>query len=104
MAGGSPALTALGIGVALAGAPGPVQAVLLAESARGGVPRGLRALAGVHGTFGLLMVCLALGLSVATPSGLVLRCLKVGGGELLVLLGIDGVRLGGGQRRRDVHQ
>jgi threonine/homoserine/homoserine lactone efflux protein len=39
----SPALTALGIGIALAAAPGPVQAVLLAESARGGVARGLRA-------------------------------------------------------------
>jgi len=101
MAGGSPALTALGIGVALAGAPGPVQAVLLAESARGGVPRGLRALAGVHGTFGLLMVCLALGLSVATPSGLVLRGLKVAGGALLVLLAIDGVRSGGHQPRAE---
>jgi threonine/homoserine/homoserine lactone efflux protein len=91
----SPALTALGIGVALAGAPGPVQAILLAESTRGGIPRGLRALAGVHGTFGLLMVSLALGLSVATPSGLVLRSLKVAGGALLVWLAVDGVRSGG---------
>lgn len=87
----SPALAALGIGVALAGAPGPVQAVLLAESTRGGVPRGLRALVGVHGTFGLLMVSLALGLSVATPTGLVLRGLKVAGGALLIWLAIDGL-------------
>ena len=65
---GSPVLAALGIGVALAGAPGPVQAVLLTESVRGGVPRGLRALAGVHGTFGLLMLALAFGLSFARPS------------------------------------
>jgi threonine/homoserine/homoserine lactone efflux protein len=89
---GSPALTALGIGIALAGAPGPVQAVLLAESTRGGVPRGLRALLGVHGTFSLLMVSLALGLSVATPTGLALRSLKIAGGALLVWLAIDGVR------------
>ena len=88
----APALTALGIGLALAGAPGPVQAVLLAESTRGGVPRGLRALVGVHGTFGLLMVSLALGLSVATPAGLALRGLKVACGALLLWLAIDGVR------------
>src|SRR5437867_12739012 len=94
MAGGSPALTALGIGVALAGAPGPVQAVLLAESTRGGVPRGLRALAGVHGTFALLMASLALGLWVAVPSGVVLRSLDVAGGALLVWLAVDGSRCG----------
>jgi threonine/homoserine/homoserine lactone efflux protein len=88
----APALTALGLGLALAGAPGPVQAVLLAESTRGGVPRGLRALVGVHGTFGLLMVSLALGLSVATPAGLVVRGLRVAGGALLLLLAIDGAR------------
>jgi threonine/homoserine/homoserine lactone efflux protein len=91
----SPALTALGIGLALAGAPGPVQAVLLAESMRRGVPRGLRALAGVHATFGSLMVLLALGLSVATPSGPVLRALRVAGGALLVGLAVDGVRSAG---------
>jgi threonine/homoserine/homoserine lactone efflux protein len=89
---GSPVLAAFGIGVALAGAPGPVQVVLLTESVRGGVPRGLRALAGVHGTFGLLMVGLAMGLSVATPGGLVLRVLKVAGGALLILLAMDGLR------------
>ena len=92
IAAASPALTAVGIGIALAGAPGPVQAVLLTESTRGGVPRGLRALLGVHGTFGLLMVSLALGLSVATPTGLVLRSLKVAGGALLVWLAIDSLR------------
>jgi len=90
--GESPILTALATGLALAGAPGPVQAVLLTESVRGGVSRGLRALAGVHGTFGALMVGLAMGLSVATPSGLLLRVLKVGGGALLIWLAIDGLR------------
>jgi threonine/homoserine/homoserine lactone efflux protein len=84
----------LGIGVALAGAPGPVQAVLVTESVRGGLGRGLRALAGVHLTFGLLLVCLALGLSVAAPSGLALRVLKVAGGALLLWLAVDGFRSG----------
>jgi len=87
-------MAGLGVGVALAGAPGPVQAVLMAESVRGGIPRGLRALAGVHLTFGLLLVCLALGLSVAPPSGLALRILKVTGGALLLWLAVDGYRSG----------
>jgi threonine/homoserine/homoserine lactone efflux protein len=96
MSGGdlSSALAGLGIGVALASAPGPVQAVLVAESVRGGVPRGLRALAGVHVTFGLLLVVLSLGLSVAPPSGLVVRVLKVAGGALLLWLALDGFRSG----------
>ena len=89
---GSAVLAALGIGVALAGAPGPVQAVLLTESVRGGVPRGLRALAGVHGTFGLLMLALAFGLSFARPSASVVRILKVAGGLLLIWLAVDALR------------
>lgn len=90
--GAPPALAALGIGIALAAAPGPVQAILISESVRGGVSRGLRALAGVHLTFGILLVSLALGLSVATPHGLVVRLLKVAGGLLLLWLALDGAR------------
>jgi threonine/homoserine/homoserine lactone efflux protein len=88
----SVALTALGIGIALAAAPGPVQAVLLAESVRGGVARGLRALTGVHVTFGVVLLSLALGLTVAAPSGPALRVLKMAGGVLLLWLAFDGVR------------
>jgi threonine/homoserine/homoserine lactone efflux protein len=89
----SPAV-GLGIGIALAGAPGAVQAVLLGEAVRGGVGRGLRALAGVHATFGLLLACLALGLSVAPPGGAALRVLKLAGGVLLLWLAADGLRTG----------
>ena len=90
----SPILAALGIGIALASAPGPVQAVLLAEAVRGGVPRGLRALAGSSFTFGSLLLVLALGLSVARPSGAVLRVLEVAGGALLLWLAVDAFRSG----------
>ncbi len=90
----SPAMTGLGLGVALASAPGPVQAVLLGEALRGGIARGLRALAGVHVTFGLLLVGVALGLSVAPPSGGVLRLLKMAGGALLLWLAVEGFRSG----------
>ena len=97
--GASPALAALGIGIALAAAPGPVQAVLLAESVRGGIARGLRALAGVHATFGLALVALALGLAIATPHGVLLRLLKVSGGLLLLWLAFDGARSTGPSER-----
>lgn len=88
----SPVLAAFGIGIALASAPGPVQAVLLTEAVRGGVSRGLRALAGSSFTFGSVLLILALGLSVAQPSGAVLRILKVAGGILLLWLAGDGLR------------
>jgi threonine/homoserine/homoserine lactone efflux protein len=88
----APALAAMGIGVGLAAAPGPVQAVLLAESVRGGPGRGFRALAGAHATFAALLLALAAGLSVATPRGAALRALEVAGGLLLVWLAVDGMR------------
>lgn len=88
----APAWGGLGIGIALAGAPGPVQAILLTESVSGGVGQGLRALAGVHATFGTLMVCLALGLSIARPGGAAVRILKVVGGAFLLWLAADGLR------------
>jgi len=90
-------LPGFALGVALAGAPGPVQAVILAESVRGGIRRGFRAMAGANVTFGLLLASLALGLSLATPTGLALRVLKVAGGSLLILLAADGLRQGGAE-------
>jgi threonine/homoserine/homoserine lactone efflux protein len=91
----SPVLAGLGLGIALASAPGPVQAVLMAEAIRGGVARGLRAMAGANVTFGLLLVLLALGLSIAPPSGLTLRILNVVGGALLLWLAVEGFRAAG---------
>lgn len=100
-------LASFGVGIALASAPGPVQAVLLTEAVRGGVARGLRALAGSSLTFGCLMVALAVGLSVAPPSGPAVRILKVAGGVLLLWLAVDGIRSGynvgeGSQQRRSL--
>jgi threonine/homoserine/homoserine lactone efflux protein len=83
-------VTGFGLGIALAGAPGPVQAVLLTETVRGGLARGFRAQAGANVTFGVVLVSLALGLSVLAPSGTALRILKVVGGVFLLWLGVDG--------------
>ncbi len=89
-----PAVAGLGLGLALAGAPGPVQAVLLTEALRGGTARGLQALAGANLIFGVLLLGLALGLSLTAPSDAAVRLLKVVGlaalGCWLVLSGVLG--------------
>jgi len=84
-------MAGFGLGIALAGAPGPVQAVILTESVRGGMARGVRAQAGANLTLAALLVSLALGLSVAAPSGTVLRVLKVVGGVFLLWIAADGL-------------
>lgn len=88
----APILTGFGIGVALAAAPGPVQAVLLGEAVRGGVRPGLQALAGANLTFGLLLLLLAIGVSIATPDPGTVRVLRVAGGAFLLYLAADAVR------------
>ncbi|MDQ4004787.1 MAG: LysE family transporter, partial [Actinomycetota bacterium] len=100
----APVAAGLGLGIALASAPGPVQAVLLSESIRGGLGRGFRAMAGASLTFGVILLALALGLSLAAPTGPVLRILQTAGGALLLWLAIDGFRTAGrvdpaGERR-----
>lgn len=87
-----PALAAFGIGIALAGAPGPVQAVLVTEAMAGGIGRGFRALAGASLTFGSLLAAVAFGWGLTTPDPLVVRVLKVAGGLLLIWLAVDAIR------------
>lgn len=87
-----PVLGGLGLGIALAGAPGPVQAILLAESIRGGTGRGFRAQAGANLSLAALLIALALGVALVAPGGLALRILKIAGGALLIWLGVDGFR------------
>jgi threonine/homoserine/homoserine lactone efflux protein len=88
----TPVLGALGIGVALAGAPGPVQAILLAESVCGGVRRGMQALAGAFATWATLLLAVALGVSLAPPEGVIFRILRLAGGALLIWLAVDAFR------------
>ncbi|MCI0632311.1 MAG: LysE family transporter [Actinobacteria bacterium] len=85
-------LAAFGLGVALGVSPGPVQLLLFSEASRGGVGRGIRAMAGANATFGLLLLALAAGLSALEPGGTFLRVVKVIGGGFLVLLAVDALR------------
>jgi threonine/homoserine/homoserine lactone efflux protein len=83
---------AFGLGVALGASPGPVQLLLFSEAARGGVTRGLRAMAGANATFGFMLVLLAAGLSSIEPGDAFLSATRVFGGAFLVFLAVDAIR------------
>jgi len=83
---------AFGLGVALGSSPGPVQLLLFSEAARGGVTRGLRAMAGANATFGVMLVLLAAGLSSIEPGDAFLSAIRVIGGAFLVFLAVDAIR------------
>ena len=86
------ALAALGLGLALAGAPGPVQVILFAETTRGGIARGMQVVLGANLTFAVLLTALALGLSVVAPTGVALRILKLTGAAFLIWIAWDNFR------------
>lgn len=83
---------AFGLGVALGTSPGPVQLLLFSEASRGGVGRGLRAMAGANGTFGVMLLLLAAGLSSLEPADAFLRVVQVVGGGFLVFLAVNAMR------------
>jgi threonine/homoserine/homoserine lactone efflux protein len=80
---------AFALGFALGAAPGPVQLLLLAESARRGFAGGLRVMLGANGTLLLVMLALALGFSAVQPGEEMLDVLRVTGGAFLVWLGLQ---------------
>lgn len=85
-------ISALGLGIALGTSPGPVQLLLFSEASRGGIGRGLRAMAGANSTFGAMLLLLAAGLSSLEPGPGFLRVVKVVGGAFLVFLAVDALR------------
>jgi threonine/homoserine/homoserine lactone efflux protein len=90
---------AFGLGIALGASPGPVQLLLFSEASRGGLGRGLRAMAGANTTFGVMLLLLAAGLSSLRPAEPFLRVVQVAGGAFLVFLAVDAFRE---SRRPDV--
>lgn len=81
-------IPAFALGAALGAAPGPVQVLILSETARGGITRGLRVMVGANGTLLVVMVALAFGFSALQPSEAVLRGLRVVGGGFLIYLAV----------------
>lgn len=85
-------LPAFALGAALGAAPGPVQLLILSETARGGITRGLRVMLGANGTLLAVMIALAFGFSALQPSESVLRLLRVVGGCFLIYLAVVELR------------
>lgn len=88
----SPVLAAFGLGIALGTSPGPVQLLLFSEASRGGIRRGLLAMAGANGTLGVMLLALAAGLASLELGDTFLRVMQVVGGGFLVFLAIDAIR------------
>jgi threonine/homoserine/homoserine lactone efflux protein len=83
---------AFALGFALGAAPGPVQLLILSESARRGFPGGVRVMLGANLTMLAILVALALGLSAVEPSDAGLRALQVVGGVVLVWIAANEIR------------
>jgi threonine/homoserine/homoserine lactone efflux protein len=83
---------AFALGAALGAAPGPVQLLILSETARSGLAQGFRVMLGANGTVLALMVVLALGFSSAEPSETVIDVLRVVGGIFLIYLALSELR------------
>ena len=77
---------AFALGFALGAAPGPVQLLILTETAKRGFSGGLRVMLGANGTLFLVMVALAFGFSSLAPGEGLLRALRVVGGGFLIFL------------------
>jgi threonine/homoserine/homoserine lactone efflux protein len=80
---------AFALGFALGAAPGPVQLLLLTETAKRGLSGGLRVMLGANGTLFVVMVALAFGFSSLAPGEGVLRGLRVVGGGFLIYLAVE---------------
>ncbi len=80
------------LGAALGAAPGPVQLLILSETAQGGLGRGFRVMLGANGMLLAVMILLALGFSTVEPSQTVIDALRVVGGLFLVWLAVTELR------------
>src|SRR5207247_5973904 len=89
--GGGAIVGAFALGFALGAALGPVQMLILSETAKRGLEGGLRVMLGANLTLLGILVVLALGFSSLTPAPGAIRTLQVVGG--LFLLWIGGVEL-----------
>lgn len=73
-------------------APGPVQLLILTETAKRGFSGGMRVMLGANGTLFLVVVALAFGFSSLAPGEGLLRGLRVAGGGFLIFLAVDELR------------
>ncbi|MDP9300045.1 MAG: LysE family transporter [Actinomycetota bacterium] len=85
--GGAGIGAAFALGFALGAATGPVQLLILSETAKRGLEGGLRVMLGANLTLFCILVVLALGFASLGPGPAVTRALQVVGGLFLVWIG-----------------
>lgn len=90
---------AFALGAALGAAPGPVQLLILNETARHGIGQGFRVMLGANGMLFFVLATLALGFSTVEPSPELVRGLRIVGGSFLVYIAVNELR---GLRRESV--
>ena len=83
----------------LGAAPGPVQLLILNETARYGIGQGFRVMLGANGMLFFVLATLALGFSTVEPSPELVRGLRIVGGGFLVYIAVNELR---GLRRESV--
>ncbi|HEY5904723.1 MAG TPA: LysE family transporter [Actinomycetota bacterium] len=83
---------AFALGAALGAAPGPVQLLILNETARHGIGQGFRVMLGANGMLFVVLATLALGFSTMEPSPEIVRGLRIVGGLFLVYLALNELR------------
>jgi threonine/homoserine/homoserine lactone efflux protein len=88
----SHAAPAFALGFGLGAAPGPVQLLILTQSARRGLGGGLRVMLGANVTLFAILVAIALGLSAVQPSDAALRVLQLVGGVVLLAIAVNEAR------------
>ena len=90
--GGAGVGAAFALGFALGAAPGPVQLLILSETAKRGLEGGLRVMLGANLTLLGILVILALGFASLEPGPGVIRTLQAVGGSFLVWIGLVELR------------
>lgn len=83
---------AFALGFALGAAPGPVQLLILSETAKRGLQGGLRVMLGANLTLFGILVILALGFASLEPGPGAIRTLQAVGGSFLVWIGVVELR------------
>lgn len=90
--GGAGVGAAFALGFALGAAPGPVQLLILSETAKRGLEGGLRVMLGANLTLLGILVILALGFASLEPGPGVIKTLQSVGGSFLVWIGMVELR------------
>ena len=90
--GGAGVGAAFALGFALGAAPGPVQLLILSETAKRGLEGGLRVMLGANLTLLGILIILALGFASLEPGPGVIRTLQAVGGSFLVWIGVVELR------------